>query len=302
MDLKKTIGPGIYPMLYSFFDHNGSLRTDPFLQQVDAALNAGTSGIAVLGLGTEVSKLDLEERDLVISIVAKRINGACPLLVTLRGDTAQDQVSAGIRAQDLGASALLLQPPSEPISDSNLFDFFSDVIGRMDCPVGIQNAPEFLGYGLSDGALLRLAETHANFSIAKLECSAVALEPIATALAGKTMVFNGRCGLELPDTLRAGAAGLIPGTETIDKSAAIFAAFKSGDIDRADLLYQDVLPVLTFIMQGIPHFLTYGKGLLALRLAIEPGSSRAPWLQQTNFGRKMITRYAEMLGPLETGS
>lgn len=299
--MTKPIGTGIYPMLYSFFNHTGRLRTDPFLAQVDAALAAGASGIAALGLGTEVSKLDQDERDLVITTVAARIDGACPLLVTVRGDTPEDQISAALRAQDLGASGLLLQPPSAPIPDPELFDFFSSVIAQVDCPVGIQNAPDFLGFGLSDRAMRQLAATHANFTIVKLECSALALEPVATALEGQTMVFNGRCGLELPDTLRAGAAGLIPGTETIDKTAAIFAAFKNGDIGTADRLYRDVLPILTFIMQGIPQFLTYGKALLALRLGIELGAPRAPWLQPTAFGQQTITRYADMLGPLKTG-
>ena len=168
--------------------------------------------------------------------------------------------------------------------------------------VGIQNAPEFLGYGLNDNNLISLAQNHTNFSIAKLECSALALEPSAKALTGKTMVFNGRCGLELTDNLRAGAQGLIPGIETIDRTAAIHAAFIAGEHEYADELYAELLPVLTFVMQGIPQFLTYGKTLLAYRLGIEIGSAREPWLQPTDFGLECITRYAARLGPLPTSA
>lgn len=300
--MANLLHPGIYPMLYSFFGSDGKLRLDPFSLQVDAAISAGAKGIAVLGLGTEAAKLDEDESAAVITSVAKRLNNRAPMIVTIRGETPDNQLKAARRALDLGATALLLQPPSETISEAALLTFFSEVINALDCPVGIQNAPEFLGYGLNDNNLISLAQNHTNFSIAKLECSALALEPSAKALTGKTMVFNGRCGLELTDNLRAGAQGLIPGIETIDRTAAIHAAFIAGEHEYADELYAELLPVLTFVMQGIPQFLTYGKTLLAYRLGIEIGSAREPWLQPTDFGLECITRYAAQLGPLPTGA
>ena len=289
-------------MLYSFFGSDGELRLDPFSLQVDAAISAGAKGIAVLGLGTEAAKLDEDECAAVITTIAKRLNNQLPMIVTIRGETPDNQLKAARRALDLGATALLLQPPSETISEAALLTFFSEVINALDCPVGIQNAPEFLGYGLNDNNLISLAQNYTNFSIAKLECSALALEPSAKALTGKTMVFNGRCGLELTDNLRAGAQGLIPGIETIDRTAAIHAAVIAGEHEYADELYAKLLPVLTFVMQGIPQFLTYGKTLLAYRLGIEIGSAREPWLQPTDFGLECITRYAAQLGPLPTGA
>ena len=289
-------------MLYSFFGSDGELRLDPFSLQVDAAISAGAKGIAVLGLGTEAAKLDEDECAAVITTIAKRLNNQLPMIVTIRGETPDNQLKAARRALDLGATALLLQPPSETISEAALLTFFSEVINALDCPVGIQNAPEFLGYGLNDNNLISLAQNYTNFSIAKLECSALALEPSAKALTGKTKVFNGRCGLELTDNLRAGAQGLIPGIETIDRTAAIHAAFIAGEHEYADELYAKLLPVLTFVMQGIPQFLTYGKTLLAYRLGIEIGSAREPWLQPTDFGFECITRYAAQLGPLPTGA
>lgn len=296
--MTNLLHPGIYPMLYSFFGSDGNLRLDPFSLQVDAALAAGAKGIALLGLGTEAAKLHEDECAAVITTVAKRLNDRAPMIVTIRGETPDNQLKAARRALDLGATALLLQPPSKTISEAALLTFFSEVINALDCPVGIQNAPEFLGYGLNDSNLITLARNHTNFSIAKLECSALALEPSAKALAGKTMVFNGRCGLELTDNLRAGAQGLIPGMETIDRTTAIHDAFIAGEHEYADELYAEVLPVLTFIMQGIPQFLTYGKTLLAHRLGIEIGSAREPWLHPTVFGLECITRYAAQLGPL----
>lgn len=293
-----VVVPGIYPMLYAFFDDRGVLRQDPFRRQVDAALGTQASGAAILGLGTEVSKLTFDERVEVLEVVAKRIDGCKPLLVTVYGDTITEQIEFSKRAIQSGASALMLQPPSQKMDDAKLVGFFSKIISAVDCPVGIQNAPEFLGFGLSNESLIALANDHENFTIAKLECNAVNLESVASDLGDSVMLFNGRCGLELPDNLRAGACGLIPAIDTVDKTSEIFAEFTSGNEELADKLYADLLPVLCFVMQGIPHFLTYGKMLAAARLGIELGGSREHSLPATDFGTACIRRFLKHLGPL----
>ena len=293
-----VVGPGIYPMLYAFFEDRGVLRQDPFRLQVDVALGTQAAGVAILGLGTEVSKLTFDERIDVLEVVAKRIDGRKPLLATVYGDTITEQIEFSKQAIQSGTSALMLQPPSQKMDDAKLVDFFSEIISAVDCPVGIQNAPEFLGFGLSNESLIALANDHENFTIAKLECNAVNLQSVASDLGDSVMLFNGRCGLELPDNLRAGACGLIPAIDTVDKTSEIFAEFTTGNEEWADKLYADLLPVLCFIMQGIPHFLTYGKMLAAARLGIELGGSREPSLLATDFGTACIRRFLKHLGPL----
>ena len=293
-----VVGSGIYPMLYAFFDDRGVLRQDPFRLQVDVALGTQAAGVAILGLGTEVSKLTFDERIDVLEVVAKRIDGRKPLLATVYGDTITEQIEFSKQAIQNGTSALMLQPPSQKMDDAKLVGFFSKIISAVDCPVGIQNAPEFLGFGLSNESLIALANDHENFTIAKLECNAVNLESVASDLGDSVMLFNGRCGLELPDNLRAGACGLIPAIDTVDKTSEIFAEFTSGNEELADKLYADLLPVLCFVMQGIPHFLTYGKMLAAARLGIELGGSREHSLPATDFGTACIRRFLKHLGPL----
>ena len=292
------ITPGIYPMLYAFFDDRGRLRQDPFRVQVDVALDINAAGMAILGLGTEVSKLSFDERIKTLEVVAERVDGRKPLLTTVYGDTVTEQIEFSKRAIQSGATALILQPPTKKMDGISLADFFSEIISAIDFPVGIQNAPEFLGFGLNNHGLIALANEHENFTIVKLECNAVNLESVASKIGDSVMVFNGRCGLELPDNLRAGASGLIPAIDTVDKTGEIFAEFMTGNENRADELYAELLPVLCFVMQGIPHFLTYGKMLAAKRLGVELGGSREPALSVTDFGEACIQRFAKRLGRL----
>ena len=287
-------------MLYSFFDEQSALQLDPFRIQVDAAVANNAAGVAILGLGTEVSALSTDERLKILDVVSRQLNGRKPLLVTVYGNSPEEQKIFSATAIEHGATALILQPPADKLEDDDLSQFFSEVISSVDCPTGIQNAPDFIGFGLSNASLIALANSHNNFTIAKLECSAVALEPVATELKDKVMVFNGRCGLELTDNLRAGATGMIPALETVDKTTDIFSAFLSGDEEHADKLYKEVLPVISFIMQGIPHFLTYGKLLAAIRLGIEFRGYRNPLHKPTSFGIACTERFAASLGELKT--
>ncbi len=286
-------------MLYSFFDERSALRLDPFGVQLDGALNNGATGIAILGLGTQVSLLTEQERIEVLETVASHMLPDVPLLVTVYGETPEDHIRFCKTALDAGATGLILQPPSKPISETELVNFFSEVFGSIDCDMGVQNAPDFLANSLGTKSLVQLAEQHTNFSVAKLECTAIALEPVVRELEGRVMVFNGRCGLELPDNLRAGALGMIPSVDTVDKTSAIFSAFTQGEAEEAERLYREVLPTISYIMQGIPQFLIYGKRLAAMRLGIEFGSERDPTLVPTDFGLACLNRFAEELGKLK---
>ena len=118
------------------------------------------------------------------------------------------------------------------------------------------------------------------------------------ATEGKLAVFNGRGGLELTDILRAGCAGLIPAPECVDVQVRIYEAMRAGDEAAADVLYREILPLITFLMQSIESFLCYGKRLLARRLGLGEVHVRAPALPPTDFGLACLERHAAGLGPL----
>ncbi|WP_226783064.1 dihydrodipicolinate synthase family protein [Oceaniglobus trochenteri] len=293
-----SVPSGIYPMLYACFAEDGTLRDDAFGVQVEAALAHGAAGVAVLGLGTEVAKLSAGEREQALDATAGALDGRASLAVTVFGATPREQITFARRAVAAGATWLILQPPPGKIDEPALLDFFATVIDAVDCPVGIQNAPEFLGYGLSPEGIVTLARRCANFRVAKLECPAVDLHDIVEATEGRVAVFNGRCGFEMPENLNAGASGILPGIETIDLTQGIWQAHGAGDGERVRALYALHAPVAVSIMQGIPHFVTYGKALAIARLGLARDCPRAPFKPITEYGRRLVQAQADRLGPL----
>lgn len=289
---------GTYPMLYAFFDADGRLRRDAISRQIESSIACGASGIAVLGLGTEVHKLGRDERRSLVEWTIADVAGRVPVVVTIADGNVPDMIESARFARGAGASWLILQPPRPPASGAHLVKFFGAIADAVDCPVGIQNAPEFLGIGLTSADLLALNAAHPNVTVVKAESTALTVAGVVAEIAGRMKVLNGRAGFELLDNLRAGVDGMIPGTETLDLQIGIERAMRAGDEGRAEELYRKLLPAIAFVMQGLSTFLLYGKLIAAERLGIAPSENRIPSDIATPTGLAWAKRYAAELGPL----
>ena len=163
-------------MVYSFFNWDGNLRLDAFEVKSETVAQSATAGLAALEIGSEASKLRLSERLETVELLISKLANRKPLITTVFGNTPKEQIKFGKRAVKLGTDALILQPPQNPLSDKVLMEFFSEIIQKLNIPLGIQNAPNFLGFGLSEKSIIKLAKEYSIFEIAKLECSSVELE------------------------------------------------------------------------------------------------------------------------------
>jgi 4-hydroxy-tetrahydrodipicolinate synthase len=287
---------GIYAMLYAFFNGKGGLDRDAMRRQVEHCIAAGAHGIAVLGLATEVNKLSLDERHRLLAWAAEDVAGRRPLAVTVAGATVADQAAFVRSAEAAGAAWVILQPPAgTTMEEPALIRFFGAIADQASVPVGIQNAPAYIGYGLGMEGVLALRRNHPNVTVLKGEGPAVEIAEIIAATQGALAVFNGRGGLELVDNLRAGCAGMIPSPDCIDLQSRIFELMAAGDEPAAERLYRLMLPLVTFVMQSVPHLICYGKRITARRLRLGEVHDRMPALQPTPFGLQCVERYAAML-------
>ena len=293
---------GIHPILYAFFDADGRPLRAPIVAQVEAAVRRGAHGVAVLGLATETNKLDHAERRQIMEWTAEAVAGRLPLAVTVAEPSVHGQVAFVQSAKDVGADWVILQPPPVTgVSENELLRFFGAVAATTDLPVAIQNAPQFLGAGLSNAALATLNRQHPNVCMLKGEAPAHVIERLVADTEGVYRVFNGRGGMELPECLRAGCAGMIPAPECFDVQVAVYEAMRretpDGDAE-AERRYRAILPLIVFMMSSIDTFVCYGKRVVARRLGIEHVFDRAPGQRPTEFGLLTAERLAAALPPL----
>ncbi|MEM7405528.1 MAG: dihydrodipicolinate synthase family protein [Pseudomonadota bacterium] len=300
--MSATAPAGIYPILYAFFGRDGSLDRTAMRRQAEACIKAGAHGIAVLGLITEVTALTDAERLQVIEWAAEDIDGRVPLAATIAGETAEAQTALAKQAEAAGAGWLILQPPKHTQPDGpQLMRFFGAVMDSVSIPVGIQNFPEVLGVGLTPPEVGDLHRQHANFTVMKGEGPVYQIRQYLEASGGGIHIFNGRGGIELPDNLRAGCAGIIPAPDCADVQIQMFESFVRGDTERMDGLYALTLPYVTFVMQSIGFALTYGKRLTARRLELdEDVAVRLKEVDADAFGLDRLAAHTEFLGPFGT--
>ena len=290
---------GIYPMLYTFFDEAGAPDREGTRQQVEACIAAGSHGLAVGGLASECNKLSTGEKRMIAEWVLTDVNGRVPVSVTISEATIGEQLDAVKAAADHGAAWAVLQPPPvRTASEDALIRFFGAVADTAPIPIGIQNAPQFIGIGLSNAGLIELNRRHPNVSILKAESTAIESGDLADNARGAFDLFNGRNGIDLIDMLRLGFHGIIPSPDAVDVEARVFDLFKAGETDEAERLFKDILPLLTFLMISVDHLLCYGKRLTARRIGIGDVHDRIPAQEPRSYGMDLMQHWSRGLGPL----
>jgi 2-keto-3-deoxy-L-arabinonate dehydratase len=276
---------GIYPMLYAFFGRDGALDRGAMRRQVEGCIAAGVHGLAVGGLASECNKLATAERRRMLEWVLEDAKGRVPVSVTIAENSIAGQGEMAQAAAQAGARWVVLQPPPvRGASEAELIRFYGAVAEKCALPVGIQNAPEYIGIGVSNAGFAELNRRHPNVSIVKAEGPATYIDALARDTGGVFCLFNGRNGVELVDSLRAGCQGLIPGVESCDAQARIFDLFRNGEEAQADREYAELLPLLHFLMQGIDRL---GEVF-----------DRAPAVQPTAFGLAVAERWSRALPAL----
>lgn len=295
-----TVTPGIYPMLYTFFDEAGRVDTGAVERQIDAMVACNVHGLAWGGLASEANKLSTQEKANLARTVLSHVDGRLPVSITLTEPTAQGQVEAAARVFDQGAAWVVLQPPHiGRLGEADLIAHYAGIAERVDGPVGIQNAPEYIALSLSHDGIAKLLQT-ADIAVLKAEGSPTYIAELTVRVADCT-VFNGRNGLDLIDDLRLGCRGCIPGPECADVHAAIYNAWTAGEEAGALDTYRMVLPLLRQLMVSVDALLCYGKRLAAARFAIADIHDRLPGMRPHPAGTACVEYWAKSLKAFPSG-
>lgn len=289
--------PGIHAILYALFDAQERLDRVAMRKQAELCIGLGVQGVAALGLATEVSKLSFAERRTVMEWLAEDNAGRVPLAFTIFGSSVAEQVELVRAAESCGADWVILQPPMVgSFGAAEYIRFFGRVAEATALPVAIQNAPAYMGRGLSADDIRELVRQHPNIQLIKGEGSATEIRHLIEVTRETLPILNGRGGLELIDNLEAGCAGMILAPDTIDHALLAYARHLARDKAGVEAAYREVLPAIVFIMQSIETMLCYGKRIMGVRAGIEI-HDRSPAMRPTAFGLTLVAKYAAQLGP-----
>jgi 4-hydroxy-tetrahydrodipicolinate synthase len=279
-------------MLYTCYGANGALDRRAHEQQVEACIAAGVHGLALLGIVGEYNKLDVREKLQIVEWTMEAARGRLPVAVTVSEPSQTGQVAFARAVAPLRPDWLILQPPAlRNVPEREFVRLFGAVADAVDLPIAIQNNPVNLDVVLSASALLTLNRNHANICLLKGEGPILYVRRLVEETGGAFRIFNGRGGLELPASVRAGCAGLIPAPELSDQLARCWDLLTRGDAAGARdgaSLHARLLPMLTYVMASPEHMLCYGRRLFAQRI----GLVRHPCVEPEAFGTEWLEHLA----------
>jgi 4-hydroxy-tetrahydrodipicolinate synthase len=292
---------GAYLIAITPFTENGALDLASTDRMVDFYLAKGASGLTILGILGEATKLTAEESRLFTQQVLQRVNGRVPVVVgaSSAGFAPMRELTQSVMA--LGASGVMIAPPASVRTDDQIvayFDMVNETLGS-DVPWVLQDHPVSTGVQMSTGVILRIIKNSPTCVMLKHE-DAPGLAKLSAIRAAsdrgdarRVAILTGNGGgLFLPEELTRGADGAMTGFAYPEMMVDVITAHAAGEIDRAHDIFDAYLPLARYEQQaGIG--LAVRKHIMAQRGVIACATLRKPGLQLSNSDMADITRLTE---------
>lgn len=277
--MPKAIG-GIVPILAAPFTTGGALDEDSFQSLVRHLLGTGASALTLFGLATEFYKLTDSERARMQTLLLAETSGHASVagIISITDHSWEVASRRARLAEEQGADALMLLPPFflGPGEDA-ILEHLTRVIGSVRLPVIVQYAPVQTGVRLALEVFLRLRDALPNADFIKVETQPPGryVTQLVERSQGRLKALVGYAGVQMPDVLARGAAGIQPGCSFTEVYVALWQRWHS-DQAAFHTLHTQLLPYLSYWMQGIELIVKAEKVILRRRGLIASDYCRSP--------------------------
>jgi 4-hydroxy-tetrahydrodipicolinate synthase len=283
-----------YPIT-PFTADTAGVDTERLAALVDRLVSSGVHAIAPLGSTGELAYLDESEFDTVVDTTMTAVNGRVPVVVGVSDLTTANTVRRAQYAERAGADAVMILPVSYwKLTDREIAQHYRSIGESIGIPIMAYNNPATSGVDMSPELLVTMFDNIDNLTMVKESTGDLKrMRRIAELSDGQLPFYNGSNPLVL-DALTVGASGWCTAAPNLRPQPCIdlYNAVRANDAEKAQLLYDDLKPLLQFIVAGgLPTTVKAGLDLLGFPV----GDPRAPLLALDEPGR------AE-LGALLTGS
>lgn len=252
---------------------------------IERLVAAGVHAIAPLGSTGELAYLDEAEFDTVVETTIAVVGGRVPVVVGVSDLTTANTIRRARYAQNAGADAVMIAPVSyQKLSEREIKQHYAAVSAAIGIPIMAYNNPATSGVDMKPELLVEMFEDIDNVAMVKESTGDLDRMRRIAALSGGVLPFyNGSNPLVL-DALQAGAAGWCTAAPNLRPQSCLelYAAVRAGELATAQARYDDLKPLLEFIVAG--GLATTVKAGLEL-LGIAAGNPRPPLLPLDEPGR-----------------
>ena len=252
---------------------------------VEHLVGTGAHAIAPLGSTGESAYLTEAEFDAVVDTTVGIVGGRVPVIVGASDLTTANTIRRARYAQRAGADAVMVLPISYwKLDDREIFQHYAGISAAVDLPIMVYNNPATSGIDMTPELLVRMFNDIDNVRMVKESTGDLNRMLRIKELSGGTLPFyNGSNPLVL-DALRAGASGWCTAAPNLRPQPCLdlYDAVRVGDLARAQEIYDDLAPLLRFIVSGgLPTTVKAGLDLLGRNA----GDPRPPLLPLDEAGR-----------------
>jgi dihydrodipicolinate synthase/N-acetylneuraminate lyase len=237
---------GVFPAVTTKFHADGSLDMDLFFKNLDCQLAAGVHGIILGGTLGESSVLSQEEKITLTRETVNYVNGRVPVILNIAEGATQDALFWAKKAEELGASGLMILPPMRYGADAReVVAYFKAVANSTRLPMMIYNNPV-------DYKTLVTLDMFAELA----DCPNIqAIKESTRDISNVTRMFNRfgdrfqiLCGVDTLalEELLMGAVGWVAGLVCAfpKETVVIYNLVQEGKIEEARKIYRWFLPLL----------------------------------------------------------
>ena len=137
-----TEAAGVYVIAVTPFLPDGALDLQSTDRMVDFYLEAGATGLTVLGIMGEAQKLTAAESQTVVSRILARVAGRVPVVVGVSAPGFAQIETLSRAVMDLGAAGVMIAPPGQLRTDDQIFAYFTQAVDFIgDTPWVLQDFP-----------------------------------------------------------------------------------------------------------------------------------------------------------------
>ena len=284
MNTLNETAQGVYLITVTPFKDNGELDLPSTDRMVDFCLERGVTGLTVLGIMGEATKLTAEESRLFVRQVLARVQGKVPVVVgaSAPGFAPMGELTKSV--MDMGAAGVMVAPPATVRTDDQITSYFemvNETLGS-DVPWVLQDHPVSTTVQMSTAVVLKILKNsprcvmlkHEDWpGLAKLSAICAAMQK--GELRKISILTGNGGGLFLPEELVRGANGAMTGFAYPEMMVDVCAAYAAGNVERAFDIFDAYLPLAKYEQQG-GIGLAVRKHILAERGAIASAAIRKP--------------------------
>ena len=237
---------GVFPAVTTKFHADGSLDMNLFFKNLDFQLECGVHGIILGGTLGESSVLSQEEKITLTRETVNYVNGRVPVVLNIAEGATQDALFWAKKAEELGASGLMILPPMRYGADAReVVTYFKAVANSTRLPMMIYNNPV-------DYKTLVTLDMFAELA----DCPNIqAIKESTRDISNVTRMFNRfgdrfqiLCGVDTLalEELLMGAVGWVAGLVCAfpKETVVIYNLVQEGKIEEARTIYRWFLPLL----------------------------------------------------------